>query len=186
MRCSNTGKLNGLATWSQAPNPTTSLSCADQICPCRMAAFRAQTTKESGVLRPLNLCERSACSASVHCRANSRASKISLSADRTVSMITRVCCRTPSWARRLSTPRPFSPGRSTSSSSTRALSRGCDPARELTATEFGGSLRRISDTCRHRADLPYMAMALISSQPLPSPEGSLSLRRSAFLFDSMP
>jgi DNA-binding winged helix-turn-helix (wHTH) protein len=32
-------------------NPTTSLSCADQICPRRIAAFRAQATKGSGVLR---------------------------------------------------------------------------------------------------------------------------------------
>ena len=33
-------------------NPTTSLSCADQICPLSIAAFRAQATKGSGVLRP--------------------------------------------------------------------------------------------------------------------------------------
>jgi hypothetical protein len=32
-------------------NPTTSLSCADQICTRRIAAFRAQVTKGSGVLR---------------------------------------------------------------------------------------------------------------------------------------
>ena len=32
-------------------NPTTSLSCADQICTRRIAAFRSQATKESGVLR---------------------------------------------------------------------------------------------------------------------------------------
>src|SRR2546426_7632025 len=31
-------------------NPTTSLSCADQICTRRIAAFRSQATKESGVL----------------------------------------------------------------------------------------------------------------------------------------
>jgi len=33
-------------------SPTTSLSCADQIFPRRIAAFRAQATKGSGVLRP--------------------------------------------------------------------------------------------------------------------------------------
>src|SRR5262249_46489180 len=32
--------------------PTTSLQCVDQICPRRIAAFRAQVTKGSGVLRP--------------------------------------------------------------------------------------------------------------------------------------
>ena len=32
--------------------PTTSLSCADQICPRRIAAFRVQATKGSSVLRP--------------------------------------------------------------------------------------------------------------------------------------
>jgi hypothetical protein len=36
----------------ESNNPTTSLSCADQICPRRIAAFWAQATKGSGVLRP--------------------------------------------------------------------------------------------------------------------------------------
>src|SRR5262249_49246714 len=31
---------------------TASLSCAEQICPCRIAAFRAQATQGSSVLRP--------------------------------------------------------------------------------------------------------------------------------------
>jgi hypothetical protein len=31
---------------------TTSLSCADQICPRRITVFRAQATKGSGALRP--------------------------------------------------------------------------------------------------------------------------------------
>src|SRR5215510_9902477 len=35
-------------------NPTTSLSCADQICTCGIAAFRAQATKGSGVLHTRN------------------------------------------------------------------------------------------------------------------------------------
>src|SRR5438093_12114242 len=37
--------------WCNSYNPTTSLQCADQICICRIKAFRSQTTKGSCFLR---------------------------------------------------------------------------------------------------------------------------------------